>query len=235
MPLMKSVNYYALPREANATFRPKYIYYFKIGLKGGIRSPAIFKIIKTDRWRFPSEMSRAGVNVATDADAALVFQDLINEKLGPGPRPGDRTDIDADRAARMTTPLDFHFKDECFILVELDRKYKNWWFDLNFLGVTAKEDYGDKNGAMLYLKEVDDHLEIFSLEPYAFDQHGGVENCCAVMFGIFKRKDNERDHRLNLHTMISYGRAANGSPNRLPTIFDPDIKNDGGGIPPGGG
>lgn len=234
-PLIKNVSFYALPQAEAPRFTPKSIYYFKIGLKRGRVGPHIFDVVFKKRYDFPTDIATSGAGYSLSARSIDAFNNLVNKIVGPPPE--NPMDIEASRAARLTTPLDFHFEDQCFILIELDRKYKNWCFDLGFLGVTAKADYGMKNGDITYLKAVGDHLEIFDLDPYAFDTHGDRTDCCAVMFGVFARADNDAGHRLNLHTTITYGRDSNGKPIQLPTIFDPDIKNDGGGFPPppGGG
>lgn len=129
--------------------------------------------------------------------------------------------IEVDDGGRFTDPLNIPVDDQCYVVVELDRKIK-WRFSKTLPAVTTKYDYGEKNA---YLQHIYDKKEGGS------DCNRNGSDCHIVCFGVVWRREDKihKDPTLfNFHVEL-YDEINDKS---VEIIIDPDITNPGGnGIP----
>jgi hypothetical protein len=127
---------------------------------------------------------------------------------------------------KPTGPLDIMLphKQQCYVVIELD-KTKNWQFRSGGPGITSKTDYGDDNADLthLYPGAVDEDGQPAILSAYG----PGVNGCRLLHFAVARRAKFERQ-RFNIHVEMTHPQFPD-SP--MEVIFDPDIPDDGGGIP----
>jgi hypothetical protein len=124
-----------------------------------------------------------------------------------------------------TGPFDIQIEKPRFILVELDKDI-NWRFTPGGPGVTTKKIYGD-----------DRHIGPWFTPDFGTPvrQPTAPENCRVLHFAFMHQMEPAAPAKFNFHiSFFQEGKDAQGNPVELtlPLIFDPDIGNNGGTVPP---
>lgn len=122
-------------------------------------------------------------------------------------------------------PFDIHIEEPRFILVELDKDI-NWRFTPGGPGVTTKKIWGD-----------DRHIGPWFTPDFGSPvrQPTAPENCRVLHFAFMHQMEPAAPAKFNFHiSFFQEGKDAQGNPVEvtLPLIFDPDIGNNGGTVPP---
>lgn len=128
-----------------------------------------------------------------------------------------------------------HINTRCYFVFMLSEKINNWYFDLVDLAISTKPDPNSPDDTDSYKSRIsqvlyfDQYLNPIPMDPadYRFGNTGNIRTDCAIIaFGI-REMAKEESFGVNLHVAISTSIGE-----VVPTIFDPDIKNDGGGFTP---
>lgn len=126
------------------------------------------------------------------------------------------------------SPYDIMIQRQSWVLVELDRKLKNWQFTTGELGCTTKGDYGPDN---------------FGLRHVYADGLGRVgdvvrkDGCRFLFFGVARRDWGDEatpaSQYFNFHVEFLQAFKDETVLRRMKVIFDPDVGNNGGfPVPP---
>lgn len=118
---------------------------------------------------------------------------------------------------RSETPFDIVLKarpgHQVYVLIELSQPHE-WCFTEGTWGMTAQKDYGDDNFGLEWL---DGKLASHSSRIVG-------EDCRYLWLRIRRRGEGEHQY-FNYHVTFKQGAK------RMPVIFDPDVRNDGGSFP----
>jgi hypothetical protein len=119
----------------------------------------------------------------------------------------------------IETPYDIVVRQPSCIILQLDRAI-NWEFSKGDYAITSKFDYGDSNFGMGC-----------GYRNGTITRAGPVQSeGCNVAYFYVNRRASHESQMFNFH--VDFKQTDNqGVTRRLKTIFDPDIKNDGGGFP----
>lgn len=218
MPPKKDVSYHGINKSATPGLETKYMWYSKFTIDP---SQVLLFFSTPIRHEFDYEMPPASV-----IGSALVGIG------GMDSRPKIKIDPKQSLLTTVTPELKAKFRVKSYFAFELDRKITNWHFNIADLGITAKEDYDDKNTNIHRVDQIiyfnDNGVEIdIAPSKYRFGNPDILnETCRFVVIGMRQMGENEA-FRFNLHVNMPAG-----SGTFVPTVFDPDIKNDGGGFGP---
>lgn len=210
----KTVTYYGIP-DSTRKFKPKYIRYYKISLSVDRATQLPFFTISPVKDETPATVDDAAV---LDFIARRVAEPVVPKQML----------IDAPVVSRSAefagiapaNAFEIRVKDPCYMVLELDKAYPNWQFDTTEEGITTKGDYAFKNTNLIHVGKDNKPISDQDLPTY--------DGCQFLYFRVVSRKDSAlsmgaKDHQqYNLHVVFSAGGYS------LKTIFDPDIKNDGG-------
>lgn len=122
-----------------------------------------------------------------------------------------------------------HINEQGYYLFELDDTGGPWHFDLQNLGVTAKAAYSRGLDTIAYFDRHGTEIDIPDAS-YDFGQTVNKGETCRNVVVAVRGLDQDKHFSLNLHVIL-----VSETGETLPTIFDPDIKNDGLGFGGGGG
>lgn len=218
----KYVQYFGIPDNTTEPFNPTKIYKYILRPNTRVGRPDIFEMHFNGITPFEFPNPHAPLEAPMKVSASFLQEFVARE-------PDKTLPMNLDKLARGPSPLDINFQGQCFISIELDLNHNNWWFDLNDLALTTNDYFGTQNVYMFFF---DKDASSIALPQYDFGKHTGPEKCRTIIFGVRQRFGSPTDdsQKFNLHVLIDHG---GGSV--LPLIFDPDIKNDGGGFGGGSG
>lgn len=128
------------------------------------------------------------------------------------------------------SPYDVGVSEQCWVMVQLDPKLKNWQFTNGEFGCTTKAEANDHNCNLRHVYPNGDVSK-----PLERVQRDG---CRVLYLGVAKRDKPDPSNSalgsefFNFH--VEFIQQTPGAPERrLKVIFDPDIKNEGNhSIPP---
>jgi len=217
MPMPNPIIYYDVRESSNPTppFNPQGVRHYELSvhirkinateerLEFFIKNDGFEPTVMTDEdiEAFAQNFAMTGKPLERKFLAAAVVKPLA---ILPGP---SRLDLTVDR--------------QCYLLIHLDETF-NWVFQPDFLPLSFKKDY-DIPGAVggfaklknFNLRRVDEKGTV--LKPGDVQQYK-----CRTIFMSVNQRDYLDDESFNLHVEFIEGAYT------LKTIFDPDIKNDGG-------
>lgn len=206
---VKSIDYHGLPKTTLVDLKSRRLYYSKV--VAGMRSRAQIIEFEPLKWIDFQEIP----NDLSDLRRGL---ETLRENKGFA-----RIVLNPDGVIYKEIPLTIPIDRRSYFAFELDPAV-DWEFDLGFLGVTAKKFYNDSNGYIRYFDEDLNEIEV-RMADYRFGMPLSDRRCTLVLFAI-SRLNKGSAQGFNLHTLLGPREKA------VPTLFDPDIKNDGDGFDP---
>ena len=162
-----------------------------------------------------------GDEIATGSGAltpAQQVEQFIKYKIGKG------SDFDSIPKAQPfvvdPTPYDIPVRQQCFVILELDRKLK-WQFAKGSSGITTKDFHGTDNFGMTFLKNKLGSSVLQFSDPLT-EPLITIDDCKLIYFRVGRRRgDNQL---LNFHIEFEWG----DDRKFIQLIFDPSLPNDGG-------
>lgn len=154
---------------------------------------------------------------------------FFGHKSSWGPFGGRKIRITSGKAKKLyrknsvLLPIEF----QSYFLFVLDQSIENWHFNLSELCITSKSEYNgdDGEGVLNTILFFDSFGEEIPVNNYAFDPNNLDDRCKFVVIGLKKMGKYEK-FKLNMHVNVVDGVEI------MPTIFDPDIQNNGNEFPP---
>lgn len=145
--------------------------------------------------------------VETDAgDLEAGIEDYAQRVASPGMvRPASQA---------LTSPWDLPVTQQCFVLFELDELVPNWQF--NGRGLLSKHQPKGYDFGLRWVSPTDQSIQKGDIDE------DGVR---VIYLNVAHRLKKPDHHFTDIYVEFLQG---NGGAIRMPIIFDPDIKNEGG-------
>jgi len=141
--------------------------------------------------------------------------------------------LDMSKIAFARPNMTLEINTRCYFAFIMSKKIQNWYIDFHSLGLTLKPNPKDPMNDASYHSRIDQiiyfnkFLGTLPVAKYTFDHPENFKSdCCIVAIGI-KEMNGGEVVGVNLHVEVS-----TDTGDVVPTIFDPDIKNTGGGFTP---
>ncbi len=123
---------------------------------------------------------------------------------------------DPNANPRRPSALDILVEKRCYVVIELDEGM-DWQFRMSGPGLTTKARYGAANGGIRYV-EADGEI--------TGNKAPKRPGCRILYFSVMARGSKYESQYFNLHVDMAQ---PSGAP--IEVSIDPDIPNNGGGIP----